>query len=172
MFKEERDGHLRCLKMARHYPAIHHLLFPDDLLIFSRATFSEVVTIKSCLDEYCKWSSQYINSSKSLIQFSRYTNPSPSLSINNILPFQTNPSKSIYVDISILFGNSKVGAFQDILDKVHKKIDGLRTKTLPQAGRLVLIKIVAAALPVYTMSSFLLPASFCSKLDKIFKDFW
>ena len=35
-----------------------------------------------------------------------------------------------------------------------------------------MIKSVAAALPSYAMSSFLLPISCCHELDKIFKNFW
>jgi hypothetical protein len=35
----------------------------------------------------------------------------------------------------------------------------LRAKTLSQANRLILIKLVAATIPSYAMSSFLLPSS-------------
>jgi hypothetical protein len=68
-------------------------------------------------------------------------------------------------------GNSKKRAFQGIIDKVHSRIEGGRAKTLSQAGRLVLIKSVAAALPSYAMSTFLLPISFYYELDKIFRNF-
>lgn len=142
-------------------------------MIFCRATYSEACCIKSCLDKYCKWSDQSINSSKSSIRFSRNTNPVSSLSISNILPYQTNSSKSsIYLCLPILFGNSKLEAFHYILDKIHKKIDRWRAKTLSQAGRLVLIKTVAAAMPTYVISSFLLLVSFYNNLDRMFKDLW
>jgi hypothetical protein len=52
------------------------------------------------------------------------------------------------------------------------KIEGWRAKTLSQAGRTVLIKATASSIPSYTMSTFLLPKSFCTALDKSFKDFW
>jgi hypothetical protein len=68
--------------------------------------------------------------------------------------------------------NSKKRAFQGIIDKVLGKIEGWKAKSLSQVGRLVLIKSIAAALPSYAMSSFLLPKSFCSELDRIFKNFW
>jgi hypothetical protein len=35
----------------------------------------------------------------------------------------------------------------------------------------VLIKLVAAVIPSYAMSTFLLPKSICSQLDKVFKNF-
>jgi hypothetical protein len=69
-------------------------------------------------------------------------------------------------------GNSKKRAFQGIIDKVQSRIAGWRAKTLFQASRLVLNKSVAATLPSYAMSSFLLPTSFCFELDRSFKNFW
>jgi hypothetical protein len=89
-----------------------------------------------------------------------------------ILPFSSFPSRSIYLGLSILFENSKKTAFLNIIDKVKSKVEGWHAKTLSQAGRLVLIKSVAAAIPSYAMSSFLLPNSICSQLDKVFKNFW
>jgi hypothetical protein len=79
---------------------------------------------------------------------------------------------SLYLGLPILVGNSKIRAFQGIIDKVLGRIEGWKAKSLSQAGRLVLIKSVAAALPSYAMSSFLLPKSFCAELNMIFKNFW
>jgi hypothetical protein len=55
---------------------------------------------------------------------------------------------------------------------VKSKVDGWKAKTLSQAGRLVLNKSVAAAIPSYAMSTFLLPKKICSQLDKVFKNLW
>jgi hypothetical protein len=172
MFKAETEGILKGLRIARNCPAINHLLFADDLLIFGRATNTEAKCIRACMENYTRWSGQSINFSKSSIHFSRNTNPNFILSITDILPFNNNPSRSVYLGLPFLFGNSKLGAFQGILDKIKLKVEGWRAKTLSQAGRLVLIKSVAAAIPSYAMSSFLLPISFCKQLDKLFKDFW
>jgi hypothetical protein len=38
LFKEEVVGNIKGLKVSRAIPAIHHLLFVDDLLIFGKAT--------------------------------------------------------------------------------------------------------------------------------------
>ncbi|XP_059446685.1 uncharacterized protein LOC132178252 [Corylus avellana] len=158
LFREESIGNIRGMKIARRSPAIHHLLFADDLLIFGKASLLEANSIKSCLDKYCSWPGQS-------------TNSSTSSSILNILPYNSNPSCSIYLGLPILIGRSKSAACQSILDKVRNRIEGWRAKTLSQAGRLVLIKAVTAAIPSYAMGTFLLPTSICKKLDQMFKNF-
>jgi hypothetical protein len=72
----------------------------------------------------------------------------------------------------LFFGKSKSTTFKDVLEKVSGKIKGWRAKTLSQAGRTMLIKSVAASIPAYAMSSFVLPISFSNSLDRIFKKIW
>jgi hypothetical protein len=172
LFKEERNGSIKGFRIARNVSAIHHLLFADDLIIFGRASVAEVASIKLCLDKYCKWSGQLVNASKSSIHFTKNTLPSISTAIKSIIPYSTNSSNNLYLGLPILMENSKKMAFQSILDKVLNRIEGWRAKHLSQAGRLTLIKTVAAALPSYAMSSFMLPNSICTALDRIFKNFW
>ena len=172
MFREEALGNIKGLKISRHSSSIHHLLFAGDLLIFGKATPKEVNNIHSYLEKYCLWSGQSSNSGKSSIRFSKNTNLSTVALILDILPYSPNPDKSIYLGLPILFGNSKKATFQNIIDRVNSKIDGWRAKYLSQAGRLMLIKFVAAFIPSYAMSTFLLPKSICSQLDRTFKNLW
>jgi hypothetical protein len=164
MFKKERNGCLKGLRITRNCLPIHHLLFAYDLLIFGKASVSKATNIKSCLDKYCRWPGQSINVFKSSIRFNRNTNPTTTEHISNIIPYPTNTNTSLYLGLPILMGNSKKRAFQGIINNVLSKIEGWRAKTLFQAGILVLIKSVA--------SSFLLPMSFCNELDRIFKKIW
>jgi hypothetical protein len=60
----------------------------------------------------------------------------------------------------------------DILQKVQWKIEGWRSKTLSQAGKSVLLKVVASSIPSYAMSSFMFPDILCHCLDKAFRNFW
>ena len=172
LLKEERLGNIKGMKIASSSPAINHLLFANDLLLFGKASLIEAASIKGCLDKYCSWSGQSINSKKSSIRFSKNTNPSTSSSILNILSYNPNPSCSIYLGLPILRGRSMRAAFQSISDSIQTKMEGWKAKTLSQAGRGVLIKVVAAAVPSYAMSTFLLPKTFYRKLDQMFKNFW
>ena len=82
--------------------------------------------------------------------------------ILDILPFSSFPSRSIYLGLPTLFGNSKRSIFLNIVEKVKFKVEGWCAKTLSQASWLVLIKSVAATIPSYAMSTFLHPKSICS----------
>jgi hypothetical protein len=93
-------------------------------------------------------------------------------SILGIIPYRMTTSAPFYLGLPLMFGSSRKEAFQPLIDKVLSKINGWRAKTLSQAGRTVLIKSTAAAIPTYAMSTFLLPSSLCTTLDRRFKDFW
>lgn len=56
ILKEENRGSIHCIKISRQSPPISHLLFADDLKIFSRAKKSEALSILSCLEKYSNWS--------------------------------------------------------------------------------------------------------------------
>jgi hypothetical protein len=165
LLKEERIGNIKGMKIARASHAINHFLFADDLLLFGKASPLEAASFKGCLDKYCSRSGQSINSRKSSIRFNKNTKPSTTNSILSILSFNPNPTGSIYLGLPILMGRSKGDAFQSIIDSIQSKMEGWRARTLSQAGRSVLIKVVAAAMPSYAMSIFLLPKSLCRKLD-------
>jgi hypothetical protein len=111
MFKEERNGSLHGLWIARNCSPIHHLLFADDLLIFGKATVLVATSIKSCLDKYCRWYGQMINASKSSIKFSKNIIPSKFEAISNIILYPSNQCTSLYLGLPILMGNSKKRAF-------------------------------------------------------------
>lgn len=62
--------------------------------------------------------------------------------------------------------------FSSTKEKVQRKVAGWKAKALSQAGRTVLIKSVAMALPSYVMSVFLLPKGLCAAMDAMLKNFW
>jgi hypothetical protein len=109
---------------------------------------------------------------KSSIHFSKNTASSTINSIGGIFPYKKALISSKYLGLPLFFGKSKSVVFRDILEKVYGKIEGWCTKTLSQASRTVLIKLVQSSIPSYSMSSFVLPISIISFLDRIFKKFW
>ena len=58
MTKKEQEGKIHGIQIARHAPAVSHLMFSDDTLLFCRAKENEVAEINDCLSCYC-WSGQF-----------------------------------------------------------------------------------------------------------------
>jgi hypothetical protein len=151
---------------------LNHLFFADDLIIFSHANSLQAGIIKDCLTKYNPWSGQSVNVGKSNILFSPNTSLSTKVSILDILPYTETTPLAKHLGLPMFFGRSKQSSFMDILDKVHNKIEGWRSKTLSQAGKSILLKVVASSIPSYAMSSFIFPDIFCRRVDKAFKNFW
>ena len=69
-------------------------------------------------------------------------------------------------------GNCKNGAFKFLKDRVWNKVKGWMEKLLSSAGKEVLIKSVAQAIPVYSMACFRLPRGLCDNINAFIRQFW
>lgn len=62
--------------------------------------------------------------------------------------------------------------FEDIRNKVEQRIRGWADNYLSRAGKGVLLKAVALALPTYAMSCFRIPKGVCDEIYKVLARFW
>lgn len=65
----------------------------------------------------------------------------------------------LYLGLPEFVGRKKRVAFSRIKEKVHQRLTAWDRKFLTRAGKEVLIKSVALAMPNYAISTFLLPKS-------------
>ena len=70
-----------------------------------------------------------------------------------------------------LVGRNKKNTFMEVTAKLAKKLAGWKEKLLSKAGKEVLIKVVAQAIPTYTMSCFKIPDSFCDEMTSLIRNF-
>ncbi|XP_057444644.1 uncharacterized mitochondrial protein AtMg00310-like [Lotus japonicus] len=72
-----------------------------------------------------------------------------------------------------IIGKSKTQVFRFVKERVWKKLKGWKEKTVSRAGRKVLIKSVAQAIPSYVMSCFILHDGLCEEIESmIARFFW
>ena len=69
-------------------------------------------------------------------------------------------------------GRNKKDTFKEVKTKLAKKLASWKEKLLSKAGKEVLIKAVAQAIPTYTMSCFKIPDSLCDEMTSIIRNFW
>ena len=72
-----------------------------------------------------------------------------------------------YLGLPPIIGRGKKQAFMEIKQKIENKLQGWKGKLLSQAGKEILIKSVAQAIPVYTMSVFRLPDDLCKEINSM-----
>ena len=132
----------------------------------------ECRVLLSTLNVYEQASGQKLNYEKTLLFFSTNTAQATRQSICNALRTSSTGDLGKYLGLPPIIGRGKKQAFTEIKQKVARKLHGWKGKMLSQAGREVLIKSVAQALPVYTMSCFRLPDSLCTELNSMIEKFW
>nr|CCA66036.1 hypothetical protein [Beta vulgaris subsp. vulgaris] len=160
------------VKIGHRVSPISHLFFADDSLLFIRATEEEVENVMDILSTYEAASGQKLNMEKSEMSYSRNLEPDKINTLQMKLAFKTVEGHEKYLGLPTFIGSSKKRVFQAIQDRVWKKLKGWKGKYLSQAGREVLIKAVAQAIPTYAMQCFVIPKSIIDGIEKMCRNFF
>ncbi|GMI83381.1 hypothetical protein HRI_002007400 [Hibiscus trionum] len=160
------------IKIARGAPTISHLLFADDCLIFGDASATGATIIKQILLDYAAASGQLVNYDKSGVFFSSNVIDSNKADVQHILGVSLTTNLEKYLGLPAIIGRCKKAAFSNLKDRFNFYTEGWSSKFLSAGGKEVFIKSVLQSIPMYAMSCFLLPKSFCRELEAIAAKFW
>ncbi|PKA49974.1 Putative ribonuclease H protein [Apostasia shenzhenica] len=167
-----KRGRLKGIACSRYAPKINHLLFADDSLIFGEANEATCSEIKETLRLYEMASGQAINFHKSSISFSPNVSTDLKLSINNWLEIGYDSPHEVYLGLPSFTIKNKRLIFNKMKEQVWKKLQSWKSKLFSFGGREILIKAVAQATSVFTMSVFKLPQRLIDELNATMMRFW
>ena len=136
---------------------VSHLLFANDCLLFYEASMEECNRLLDILGRYEAASGQAINRQKTSIFFSRNTKLEVKDAIKNMLEARIMNECEKYLGLPMVGGQSKVSTFKELQERITKRVKGWKEKFILKAGREVLIKTIAQAIPTYSMSIFKIP---------------
>ncbi|XP_040956169.1 uncharacterized protein [Gossypium hirsutum] len=168
----QEENILKGVKASRRGPAISHLLFADDCILFVEATDRGSYSLKQTLQEYETSSGQRVNFEKSSVFFNSNTKENERRAVSQILGVRRANDFERYLGLPSMVGKRKRISFQNLKDRLKQKIDSWSIRYLSQGGKEVFIKAVLQAIPTYSMACFLLPKTLCSDLDRIIANFW
>jgi len=168
-----RNGSFKGIKIS---PSFHltHLLFVDDVLIFCSGSRRDAESLNSILDLFSKATGMEYNTRKSTISSSLLSDGEIAR-LKSFFPFET---KSIedglkYLGFNLKPNNYKKSDWLWLLEKLDKKLKVWSHKWLSRAGRLVLVKSVLEAIPVYWMSLSWIPKGVIEAYRRLcFKFLW
>ncbi|KAK3199433.1 hypothetical protein Dsin_022848 [Dipteronia sinensis] len=92
--------------------------------------------------------------------------------IHMVLGIDDRNSHDRYLWLPTLVGRNKRMTFNEIRERVWKRVGSWKGNMFSQGGKEILIKAVAQAIPTYTMSIFQLLKGLCNELGSIISKFW
>ena len=170
--KAEANQSIKDIMSSQQGVCISHLLFADDSLLFYRATMEECQRLLNLLGKHKAASSQAINRQKTSLFFNKNTKPKVGNAIQQMLGARVMTDCEKYLGLLMTCGKSKMNTFKELQEKITKHVMGWKEKFISKAGREILIKIVAQAIPTYSMRLFKLPKSICDKINFLLAKYW
>jgi hypothetical protein len=170
--KAEEDGSLEGIRICNAAPSFNHLLFADDSLVLIKATYESARTLQNILQLYEMCSGQTINFEKSSIMFSNNTSVARRSHVLGELNIRAEARTEKYLGLPVYVGRSRKETFVYLKEKIWKKIKGWKEKMLSKAGKDILKKACAQAIPMFAMSCFDLTKSLCEEISRMICRYW
>jgi hypothetical protein len=148
------------------------MFFAYDSVLLIKANMEEAMALRETLELYENCSGQCINAEKSAIMFRKNSKHQQRILVKDARAIQGDAWNEKYLGLLVYVGRSRKKAFEYLKDKIWARIQGWIEKLLSMAGKEVLIKAVAQAIPTYAMSCFYLTKSFCNEISSMIARFW
>lgn len=162
-------GSLQGVQLAPTAPPLTNCLYADDLLIFGKATEEEAAGIVQSLDVFSSVSGQQIGPAKSFIWFSKCTGQRERELVQNALSVPQNSESPKYLGAPIKAG---AGAYDFLIEMISSRLKSWKIKTLSQSGRVILIKSVLQAMPLYFMATSKIPKGVIDQINSLIRAFF
>ncbi|XP_027090440.2 uncharacterized protein [Coffea arabica] len=152
-------------------PAITHLAYADDVIVFTSGLKLSLQMVMGALEEYCAVSGQKINHQKSCFLVHPRLQSQRRILIGQLTGFRQRNFPIKYLGCPLYVGRMKKEYYADIVHSVTCKILSWKHRTLSSGGRIVLIKSVLASMPIHLLAAAYPPKGVLRELEKIFANF-
>ena len=114
---EVRTKNISGIKASSRGSTITHVMYADDIILFSKATSKDAYNINAVLEKYCSWSRQRISNNKSGVFFSKHTHPSHCRHIKEILQLKILKKDGMYLGAPLILSKSSSLDFSYLCEK-------------------------------------------------------
>ena len=128
--KAEIDRLIHGISVCRGSPRVSHLFFADDSIIFCNATTSDCQALLYLLNVYEDASGQKVNSNKTALFFSHSTTQDSRDIILHLFGTTAITQFEKYLGLPPVIGRAKKRAFNDLKDRVGRRLQGWKEKLL------------------------------------------
>ncbi|KDP39672.1 hypothetical protein JCGZ_02692 [Jatropha curcas] len=161
----------RPISIPRQAPAISHLFFADELLLFAKASVDQIAVVNQCLQQFDNLSGQRVNMAKSKIFFSANVDMPLRTHICSTAGISLTEDIGVYLGVPIFNGRVTKSAFDSMLSQIDAHLAGWKVQYLSLAGHVTLARPVLIALPNHVMQSVYIPRVVSDEFDKWVRNF-
>ena len=172
LMRAEEQKRIQGILSCRGGVHVSHLLFTDDYLLFYQAKIEECQNLLHLLHSYEIAFGQAIKRGKTALFFSKNTRANIKLAVQNMLGAQVFQDYEQYLRLPMIVGKSKTNTFKGVKEKITNKVTRWKEKFISQAGREILIKTIAQAVPTYTMSIFKILKQIYEDINSVLAQYW
>jgi len=145
---------------------VSHLQYADDTLLVGVKSWANVRALKATLLLFESISGLKVNFHKSML-FGVNVNDSWLHEVASVIRCKHGHIPFLYLGLPIGGEPRKLQFWYLLVEKVCSQLSGWKCKNLSLDGRLVMLKSVMSAIPVYFLSFFKAPSGIISSLDSV-----
>ncbi|CAA7053093.1 unnamed protein product [Microthlaspi erraticum] len=149
-----------------HDPKITHLLFADDLLIFSDGSRHSLTGIKEVMESFRGLCGLEMNPAKSEIFFGGYFDIEVAV-LSGLVGFKVGSFPTRYLGLPLNPRRITLATLQPFIEKVTSKLQSWTSKTLSFAGKIRLVSSGIYGMVNFWSYVFSLPKMFYAKIDSL-----
>ncbi|VFR03226.1 unnamed protein product [Cuscuta campestris] len=157
---------------AGRTPTPCHLLYADDIILFTTANSRNLLRLRELLSTFLRASGQEINYSKSQVIVHGKMKIEKQNMIRRILSIRCNTKEFTYLGSTIVKGKLRKVHCKDLIEKFEKRLNAWYSKKLNQMGRLILIKHVLSLIPLHLMAAQRIPKSILKSLNRLMANYF
>ncbi|GJU03526.1 RNA-directed DNA polymerase, eukaryota, reverse transcriptase zinc-binding domain protein [Tanacetum coccineum] len=145
---------------------LSHMFYADDAMFVGEWSESNISMLVNVLDCFHRVSGLKINTSKSKIMVVHVDDGKVSRAANKLGCLVLKPS-FLYLGSYVGGDMYRLQAWNDIVDRVRRRLSNWKLKMLSIGGRLTLVKSVLGSMPIFHMSMFKVPSGILRILESI-----
>ena len=157
--------------ITRHMLALSHVFFTDDLILFGSATAENIMYIMECLNMFCRFSGQRVNSNKSKLYFSANTQPNNIADVCRISNMEATNDLGKHLGVTLHTQRVTKTTFHDLISRMKARLSQWKASQLSLAGRHILVQSVTSTLANHAMQCVKIPAGVCDAIDQVQRNF-
>lgn len=151
-------------------PRITHLLFADDLLIFSDGSRHSLTGIKEVMSNFKRMCGLDMNAAKPKIFFGGYGDIEAA-ELSGFSGFKIGSFPTRYLGLPLNPQRISLATLQPFIERITSKLHSWTIKFLSFAGKIRLISSVIYGMVNFWSSVFVLPKAFYEKIDSLYAAF-